>query len=93
MPKPSRISVITDRGQVSIPAALRKELRLSKGRRLLWEKATDSELRVVVLPEPEPKGALRMLGFGRRFRPTRTTEEWMAELRGGEREAADEGED
>jgi bifunctional DNA-binding transcriptional regulator/antitoxin component of YhaV-PrlF toxin-antitoxin module len=84
MPKPSRISVITERGQVSIPAELRQELALGKGRRLLWEKAADSELRVVVLPEREPQGSLAMLGFARRFRPTRSTSDWMAELREGE---------
>lgn len=84
MPKPSRISVVTERGQVSIPAELRKELALGKGRRLLWEKAADSELRVVVLPEREPKGSLAMLGFARRFRATRSTSDWMAELREGE---------
>ena len=86
MPKPSRISVVTERGQVSIPAELRKELALGKGRRLLWEKAADSELRVVVLPEREPQGSLSMLGFARRFRATRSTAEWMAELRQDEDE-------
>jgi bifunctional DNA-binding transcriptional regulator/antitoxin component of YhaV-PrlF toxin-antitoxin module len=86
MPKPSRISVVTERGQVSIPADLRKELALGKGRRLLWEKAADSELRVVVLPEQEPKGSVGMLGFARRFRDPRSTAEWMAELREGEGE-------
>jgi AbrB family looped-hinge helix DNA binding protein len=84
MPKPSRISVVTERGQVSIPADLRKELDLGKGRRLLWEKAADSELRVVVLPEHKPRGSVHMLGFARRFRATRSTAEWMAELREGE---------
>jgi AbrB family looped-hinge helix DNA binding protein len=84
MPRSSRISVVTDRGQVSIPAELRKELALAKGSRLLWEKAADSELRAVVLPALEPQGGLRMLGFARRFRSTRPTAEWMAELRQGE---------
>lgn len=84
MAAPSRISVVTERGQVSIPARLRKELALGKGRRLLWEKAGDSEMRVVVLPEPEAPGAVGMLGFARRFRKTRRTEDWMADLREGE---------
>lgn len=83
MPKASRISVVTSRGQVSIPAELRQALALGKGRRLLWEKAADSELRVTVLPEHAP-GSLQMLGFARRFRATRSTADWMAELREGE---------
>jgi len=87
MPKPGRISVVTERGQVSIPAELRRELGLGKGRRLLWEKGADAELRVVVLPEQEPQGSLRMLGFARRFRATRPTADWMAELREGEDDA------
>lgn len=81
MAKRSRISVVTARGQVSIPAELRRELALTKGSRLLWERAADAELRVVVLPEHEPQGSLPMLGFARRFRATRTTADWMAELR------------
>jgi AbrB family looped-hinge helix DNA binding protein len=85
MPAPSRISVVTERGQVSIPAELRKELSLEKGRRLLWEKVGESELRVVILPEPERRGAVAMLGFARRLHPTRrTTKDWMEELREGE---------
>lgn len=87
MPKPSRISVVTERGQVSIPAELRRELALGKGRRLLWEKAADSEIRIMVLPEYEPQGGIRMLGFARRFRKTRSTADWMTELREGEGES------
>lgn len=84
MPKPSRISVVTDRGQISIPSELRRELSIDKGRRLLWEKVGDRELRIVILPEAEPRGATAMLGFARRFRAPRSTSEWMAELREGE---------
>lgn len=84
MPNPSRISIVTERGQISIPSQLRRELALDKGRRLLWEKAGDHELRVVILPEAEPAGAVAMLGFSRRFRAPRPTAEWMAELREGE---------
>lgn len=84
MPAPSKISVVTERGQVSIPSRLRKELSLVQGQRLLWEKVGEHELRVTILSEPEPRGAVAMLGFAKRFRPTRRTEEWMAELREGE---------
>jgi bifunctional DNA-binding transcriptional regulator/antitoxin component of YhaV-PrlF toxin-antitoxin module len=84
MPAPSKISVVTERGQVSIPARLRKELSLVQGQRLLWEKIGEHEMRVTVLPEPEPRGAVAMLGFAKRFRRTRRTSDWMAELREGE---------
>ena len=79
------ISVVTERGQVSIPAQLRKELSLEKGQQLLWEKTGEHEIRVTVLPERKPRGAMAMLGFAKRFRQTRRTEDWMAELREGEK--------
>lgn len=81
---PPSVSVVTERGQVSIPAQLRKELGLEKGRRLLWEKSGDQEIRVVVLPDTAPRGAMAMLGFARKFRPTRSSQDWMKELREGE---------
>ena len=79
------ITSITERGQVSIPAHLRRELSLTRGRQLLWEKTGDREMKLVVLDDAEPPGARAMLGFARRFRETRTTESWMAELRNEER--------
>lgn len=84
MPVPSNVSIVTERGQVSIPSQLRRELGLEKGQRLLWEKTGEREIRVVVLSDVEPRGAVAMLGFARRFRPTRTSREWMSELREGE---------
>ena len=84
MPLPSKVSVITERGQVSIPAHLRKELSLAKGQRLLWEKTGEREIRITVLSEPQPRGAQAMLGFAKRFRQTRRTKEWMEEIREGE---------
>lgn len=84
MPQATKITVVTDRGQVSIPAHLRKDLALTKGQRLLWEKTGQRELKVVVLEPPAPGGAQAMRGFARRFRSDpRTTADWMAELRDG----------
>lgn len=79
------ITVVTERGQVSIPARLRGALSLGKGKKLLWQKVSDRELRVTVVEETRPVGAQAMRGFARRFRPTpRRTSDWMAELRQGE---------
>lgn len=81
----SEITVVTDRGQASIPAHLRREMDLSKGRRLLWQKTGDRELTVVVLEGAAAQSAQAMRGFARRFRPqARRTEDWMRELREGE---------
>ena len=79
-------TVITDRGQTSIPATLRRELGLTQGQRLRWEKVSHRELRVSVMNEATPPGASSVLGYARRFRPARRrTREWMAELREGEK--------
>lgn len=85
MARNSEVTVITERGQVSIPAGLRRDLDLSPGRRVRWEKVTPGELRVVVLPADKPRGAEAMRGFARRFREMpRRTDDWMRELREGE---------
>lgn len=84
MSSSSNISVVTEHGQVSIPSQLRKELGLEKGRKLLWEKLSEHEIRIVILPEVEPRGARAMLGFAHRFRSTRNAHDWMSELRDGE---------
>jgi AbrB family looped-hinge helix DNA binding protein len=76
-------TVVTERGQTSIPAHLRKEMGLGKGKRLLWEKLSDDEIRIRVRPPTEPD-PVAMLGFARRFRQTRRTADWMSELRAGE---------
>lgn len=80
----SEITVVTERGQVSIPADLRRDLALRKGDKLLWQRVGDRELRAVVLAPGRPAGARAMLGFARRFRATRRTADWMKELREGE---------
>ena len=78
-------SLITERGQVSIPAGLRKAMGLSPGQRLHWEQVSEREIRVSLRDE-KPTGPLSVLGYARRFRsdPARRTADWMNELRAGE---------
>jgi AbrB family looped-hinge helix DNA binding protein len=80
-------TVVTERGQVSIPAAIRKELGLKAGQPLIWEKISDRECLVRVPRKKKPVGAMAMIGFAARFRGERgrPTAEVMAELREGER--------
>ena len=67
MLKPPRIPTVTKGGQESMPAESCREPDLDQGRRF----------------EHEPQGAaMRMLGFARGLRLTRSTADWMAELRG-----------
>ncbi len=77
-------SLLTERGQVSVPASLRRAMGMRPGQRLHWEQISDREIRVS-LREQKPPGPLSVLGYAGRFRKTlRRTEEWMKELREGE---------
>jgi AbrB family looped-hinge helix DNA binding protein len=80
-------TVVTERGQVSIPAVIRKELGLKAGQPLVWEKISDRECLVRIPRKKKPVGAIAMIGFAARFRGEkgRSTAEVMAELREGER--------
>jgi AbrB family looped-hinge helix DNA binding protein len=79
-------TTITERGQVSIPAELRREMHLTAGQSVLWEKISATECRLVVEPpaviEPDPMGALN---FAREHGlAQRRSDDVLAELREGE---------
>lgn len=85
MARPSKISTLTERGQVSIPSHLRSELSLRPGQKLRWKRVDDHVLQVEVLRETEPMDARAMIGFARTFRDDLLpTAEWMKILREGE---------
>ena len=79
-------STLTERGQVSVPASLRKAMKLHPGQRFRWERISDREVRVVV-DAAKPAGPMAMLGYARKLRagPARRTSDWMRELRAGEK--------
>ncbi|MGL4401011.1 MAG: AbrB/MazE/SpoVT family DNA-binding domain-containing protein [Luteolibacter sp.] len=78
-------SVITERGQVSVPAGLRRAMGILPGQKLHWEQVSDREIRVSLHPD-QALGPLAVLGYARRIReaPPRRTADWMRELREGE---------
>lgn len=84
---PGQITVVTERGQISIPASIRKELNLKPGQALIWEKLSDRECLVRIPQKKKPLGAKAMLGFAARFRGEKgmPTDKWMAILREGEK--------
>jgi AbrB family looped-hinge helix DNA binding protein len=55
-------ATVTERGQISIPARLRREMHLEPGQTLLWEKVSATECRLIVTQAeeivPNPIGAL-----------------------------------
>lgn len=79
-------STLTERGQISIPASLRKAMNLRPGQRLKFTRVSDLEFRVFNQNDAPP-GPMAMLGYARRLRtgPARRTSDWMRELREGER--------
>jgi len=78
-------ATLTERGQISIPAALRKAMKLLPGQRLKFAPVSDHEFRVIA-ENPAAPGPMAMLGYARKLRtgPVRRTDEWMRELREGE---------
>ena len=81
-------TTITERGQVSIPAELRRDMHLTPGQRVLWEKISATECRLLVQPraviKPDPMGAL---DFAKEHGlPQRRSDEVLADLREGEGE-------
>ena len=81
------VTVVTERGQTAIPAQIRKQLNLKPGQKLHWQKVGDNECRVFHDISPEGPGPISMLGYARKFNPqdVRTTDEWLQELREGEK--------
>ena len=82
-------ATITERGQVSIPAQIRREMHLETGQTVLWERISATECRLVALPretiDPDPLAAL---GFARQHRLEEgSTDAYLRELRAGENHA------
>ena len=79
------MTTLTERGQASLPASLRKELGLKPGNRLRWQKVSSCEVRLLVESGQKVAGPKAMLGFANTFRAPRRTVDWMNALRAGEK--------
>ena len=81
----SEVCTLTERGQISMPASLRRKMHLKAGQKLRWVPISETEVRIVVEVDPvvDP---LKALGFGRKVRADapRRTAEWMHDIREGE---------
>lgn len=80
---------LTKRGQVSIPASLRKAIKLRPGQKLKFAAVSSHEFRVLVQRDAQP-GPMAMLGYARKLRPgpPKRTRDWMRELRAGEKSSS-----
>jgi len=77
--KATYISRLSERGQVSVPIAIRNALGLTPSSRIAW--MLDAEAGVATLSlvrTPRKGGAQAALGFAARFRKTRRTADWLA---------------
>jgi len=81
-------TVLTDRGQVSVPASIRKKAALQAGQRLLWRQTAPGCFSVTVEREPSKKSrAVDVIGYAARFFPDGLpgrTDDVMRALRQGE---------
>ena len=79
-------TILTTRGQTSVPARLRRIANLKPGQKLRWEQVSKTEFRVTLPPDQDTPGPLAALGWARRFHSgePRPTDETMRELREGE---------
>jgi AbrB family looped-hinge helix DNA binding protein len=78
-------TTLTDRGQVSMPASIRRELGLRPGQTLLWKRLSADEARVKVPGRGGNKPSVR--GLMKKFVSDgpRTTAGWMKILREGDK--------
>jgi AbrB family looped-hinge helix DNA binding protein len=79
-------ATITERGQISIPAQIRREMHLEPGQVVVFERISATECRFIIEPrrviKPDPLAAI---GFAQRHGlPVMSTKKWMSLLREGE---------
>jgi bifunctional DNA-binding transcriptional regulator/antitoxin component of YhaV-PrlF toxin-antitoxin module len=76
---------MTERGQISIPARIRKLLHLKPGQKLRWRFIAPSECRVFIEPALENASPFAALGYIHKLYPQdfRSSDERMDELRSG----------
>lgn len=76
-------TLVTERGQTSVPAGLRRRSGLKSGKRLRWYAVSDKEFRVVVETPDLAPGPLAALGWAKRFHSGKMqgSDEAMRELR------------
>jgi AbrB family looped-hinge helix DNA binding protein len=78
------LTTLTERGQVSMPSAIRRQMGLRPGQPLLWKRLSDNEVRVTVARRAPGKS---MRGFIKKLHKNKvplTTAGWMKILREGE---------
>ncbi len=82
------LSTLTERGQLSMPASLRRKARLKAGQKLIWRWISDREFKVTVQPLTTAPGPMAALGFARKFSKSKglSSDAALKEIRAGDRD-------
>ena len=77
--KATYISRLSERGQVSVPIAIRNALGLTPSSRIAWTlDAENGTATLSLVRTPQKGGAQAALGFAARFRKPCRTADWLA---------------
>lgn len=80
-------TTLTERGQVSVPASIRRKAGLRQGQSLRWEYLSENEFLVRVESPGSPAGAFAALGYAKRWADRKAiarTDDVLRELREGD---------
>ena len=87
--KNTATTVLTERGQISVPVAIRKRAHLIPGQRLRWQQVAPDTFSVTIEPRSKKKAcAVDAIGYARVFSADegpKRTDEIMKILRAGEK--------
>lgn len=79
--KATHVSRLSERGQISVPIAIRDALGLTAGSRIAWTLDADNGVATLSpIRAPQKGGAQAALGFAARFRKTRRTADWLKDI-------------
>ncbi|NDG72664.1 MAG: sporulation regulator [Proteobacteria bacterium] len=79
------VTQLTERGQISMPAFIRRKLGLLPGRKIIWKCISENEIKLIVGErKPKPKGVMRGAMKNYQAGTPGTTADWMRVLREGE---------
>ena len=84
MPVTSHITMLTDRGQVQVPAWVREKLELQTGQKFAWRILADGDLQVHVIRQESTTRRAQWRGYVQSVHGERTSDEVLAEVRAGD---------
>ncbi|NLL82613.1 MAG: AbrB/MazE/SpoVT family DNA-binding domain-containing protein [Lentisphaerae bacterium] len=79
------VTVVTERGQISIPASVRKQMHIVPGTPIVWSVSDDCTCTITLARKLPVRGAKAMLGFAHTYMNNDlSSDQLLAELREGE---------